>query len=139
MSSEKLKHFANKALEGFVKLVVYGGIIAGAGLLGHHCCYERKTIKDAVVLSVDVDCGTDGDTGIEFCVKEIEIDKKYGCLYVPNKVIDSYGKLKVSDKLEELKWYRGLKRPFLDCDVVDSYKIAQKDAKQSNHKPKNSN
>ena len=126
MSSEKLKHYTNKTIEVVANLVFYGVIIAGVGLLGKHCCYERKTIEDTSVLSVDVDCSTDGDTGIEFCVKEIEIDKKWGCLYLPNKVIDSCGQLNGGDKLKELKWYRGLKRPFLDCDMVDSYKKVQK-------------
>ena len=122
MASEKLKHYTSKAIEGAANLIFYSGVIVVAGLLGKHCCYERKTITYTKVVSVESECGVDGDTGIEFCVKEIEVDSHSNCLYVSNKVIDSNGELNVNDKLEELKWYRGIKRPFLDCDMVDSYK-----------------
>ena len=124
MTSEKLKHYTSKAIEGAANLIFYGVIITGVGLLGKHCCYERKTITYTKVVSVESNCGVDGDTGIEFCVRKIEIDKKGGCLYVPNRIIDLSNNLKVGDKLEELKWYRDIKCPFLNCDMVDSYKKA---------------
>lgn len=100
-----------EGLEFLVGLTIFGTMAIGAGGLFYQSCLKKNTLKDSTVTSRQVTTARDYETGIDFDIIEIELDKYNHCLLIN-------GGVDIGDKLKEITY----RNRFLLCPVVIDYK-----------------